>query len=192
MRADGSLLFNGAMPQTRQLICLLRGINVGGHAKLPMARLREICEGIGCTEVSTYVQSGNVVLTSELTAAKLGPALEAAIDDAMGFRPAVVVRQRKDLVAALEANPYPDTEPRFMHIGFLSAKPTKKALAALGEIDVSPEAYTIAGAEVYLNFVNGAGRSKKLGRVPFEKKLGVSMTARNLNTVTKLISLTSP
>jgi uncharacterized protein (DUF1697 family) len=181
-----------SVPTSREFICLLRGVNVGGHGRLPMAQLREICEELGCTDVSTYVQSGNVIVGSPLGAAKLALALEDAIEAAAGFRPPVVVRTRADLVKALDANPYPDTEPKFMHIGFLSAKPTKKAIADLGDIDCSPEGYTLAGKKIYLNYVNGAGRSPKLGRIPFEKKLGVSLTARNLNTVTKLISLTSP
>lgn len=176
----------------RQYILLLRGINVGGRGKLPMAQLREICTEIGCTDVSTYVQSGNVVATSSLAKSKLGPTLEDAIEAEVGFRPAVVVRQRGDLVKVLDANPYPETEPRFMHVGFLSAAPTKNSLAALGDIDCSPESYTIAGSEIYLNYVNGAGQSKKLARVPFERKLGVAMTARNLRTVTQLISLATP
>jgi uncharacterized protein (DUF1697 family) len=184
-----SVLLNEGM--AGQYIALLRGINVGGRAKLPMARLREICEAVGCTDVSTYVQSGNVVLRSTMGAAKLASTLEDAIEAAVGFQPRVIIRKRGDLVKVVDANPYPDTEPRYLHVGFLSARPTAKAVADLADIDCSPEGFTITGKEIYLNYVNGAGQSKKLGRVPFEKKLGVSMTARNLRTITKLISLSS-
>jgi uncharacterized protein (DUF1697 family) len=178
--------------RVQRYVVLLRGVNVGGRGKLPMAQLREICTGLGCTEVSTYIQSGNVILESELTAKKLAGSLESAIGDGVGFTPRVVVRTPTGLVDALAANPYTETEPRFVHIGFLTAKPTAAALTALGDIDCSPEGYRIIGREVYLNYVNGAGQSKKLGRVPFERKLGVAMTARNLKTVEKLISLSSP
>ena len=185
------MLFNGFVPASRQYICLLRGINVGGHGKLPMAQLRELCEELGCTDVSTYVQSGNVILRSSLRAAKLAPA--RGRDQGSGRVPAAGRGSDScELVKALDANPYPDTEPKFMHIGFLSAKPTAKAVASLGDIDCSPEAYTLAGKEIYLNYVNGAGQSKKLARVPFEKKLGVSITARNLNTIAQLITLSTP
>jgi uncharacterized protein (DUF1697 family) len=172
-------------------VVLLRGINVGGRAKLPMAALREICESIGCTSVETYVQSGNAVVETSLTAAKLPEVLEEAIDAELGFRPRVVVRRHADLVRVLKNNPYPDTEDRFLHVGFLSDKPAKQALASIGGLDLEPEGFTVAGKEIYLNYVEGAGRSKKLGKVPFEKRLGVAMTARNLRTVAKLAEMSA-
>jgi uncharacterized protein (DUF1697 family) len=177
--------------QPKRYVVLVRGINVGGHAKLPMATLRDICASTGCTSVQTYVQSGNAVLESTLAAAKLPSALEAAIEKQMGFRPRVVVRRHADLVRVLEKNPYPNTEDRFLHVGFLSDKPTKKALAGLDGLDLEPEGFTVAGKEIYLNYVDGAGRSKKLGKVPFEKRLGVAMTARNLRTVAKLAEMSA-
>jgi uncharacterized protein (DUF1697 family) len=178
--------------RARRYVVLLRGVNVGGRGKLPMAQLRDICTALGCSDVSTYIQSGNVVLDTELTAKKLADSLESAIGDAVGFTPRVVVRTPTELADAQAANPYTTTEPRFVHIGFLTAKPTAAALTALGDIDCSPEGYRIIGREVYLNYVNGAGKSKKLARVPFERKLGVAMTARNLKTVEKLITLSAP
>jgi uncharacterized protein (DUF1697 family) len=172
-------------------VVLLRAVNVGGTARLPMADLREICAAIGCSDVETYVQSGNVVLDSTRAASALPAVLEDAIEAELGFRPVVVVRRHADLVRILEDNPYPDTEERFLHVGFLSRKPSREALAGLSEVDVAPEGFTVTGKEIYLNFVDGAGRSKKLGRVPFEKRLGVSMTARNLRTVAKLAELSA-
>ena len=154
-----------------------------------MARLREVCSDIGCADVETYVQSGNAVVSSELTGKVLAETLETAIEDAMGFRPRVVVRRNADLVRVLESNPYPDTEDRFLHVGFLSDRPTQAALATIDGLDLEPEGFTVAGNEIFLNYVEGAGRSKKLGKVPFEKRLGVAMTARNLRTVAKLAEL---
>jgi uncharacterized protein (DUF1697 family) len=176
---------------THRIIILLRGINVGGHHKLPMAQLRDLCESVGCTDVATYVQSGNVVATSKPPAKKLSADLEAALQEAVGFTPCVVIRKRSDLLRVIENNPYPHTEEQFLHVGFLSATPSKSALAELGEVDCSPESYTIAGAEIYLNYINGAGRSLKLGKVPFERKLGLGMTARNMRTVKKLADLSA-
>jgi uncharacterized protein (DUF1697 family) len=137
------------------------------------------------------VQSGNVVLQSPLSATELPDALEEAIELEMGFRPRVVVRTHADLVRVLDRNPYLDTEERFVHVGFLSDQPTKRAVASVEGLDVAPEGFTVAGKEIYLNFVDGAGRSKKLGRVPFEKRLGVAMTARNLRTVARLAELSA-
>jgi uncharacterized protein (DUF1697 family) len=156
-----------------------------------MAALRDICESIGCTSVKTYVQSGNAVLESPLSAAELPDTLEAAIEKQMGFRPRVVVRRHTDLVRVLKDNPYPDTEDRFLHVGFLDAKPTKHALASIDGLDLEPEGFTVAGKEIYLNYVEGAGRSKKLGKVPFETRLGVAMTARNLRTIAKLAEMSA-
>ncbi len=169
-------------------IVLVRGINVGGRAKLPMATLREACAGIGCTNVTTYIQSGNAVLDSALPAAKLATSLESAIGEAVGFTPRVIVRTADDVVRVLEHNPYPDTDERFLHIGFLDQAPTRAAVDKLGRIDCEPEGYQIRGREVYLNFVHGVGQSKALAKVPFDR-LGVSMTARNLRTVKKLADL---
>jgi uncharacterized protein (DUF1697 family) len=187
-----SVLFEWGMASApKPYVVLLRGINVGGRAKLSMAALRDICAAVGCTSVETYVQSGNVVLESALSAAKLPDALEDAIDQQMGFRPRVVVRRHADFVRVLENNPYPDTEDRYLHVGFLSDKPAKSALATIDGLDLEPEGCTVAGKEIYLNYVEGAGRSKKLGKVPFEKRLGVAMTARNMRTVAKLAELSA-
>jgi uncharacterized protein (DUF1697 family) len=175
----------------QRYVVLLRGVNVGGRAKLPMARLREVCSSLGCTDVSTYIQSGNVVLDSAMSADGLAAALGPAIEEAVGFAPQVVVRTPAELAAALAGNPYPDTDERFLHIGFMTKAPDTKAVAELGEVDVSPEGYRIVGREVYLNYVEGAGRSKKLAKVPFERRLGVGITARNLRTVQKLVELAS-
>jgi uncharacterized protein (DUF1697 family) len=174
-----------------RFVVLLRGINVGGRGKLSMPDLRPACTSIGCTNVSTYIQSGNVVLDSELSADQLTAALEPAINEVAGFTPRVVVRSPGELAEALAGNPYPDTDERFVHIGFLSAAPTGQALADLGDVDVSPEGYRIVGRELYLNYVEGAGRSKRLAKIPFERKLGVALTARNLRTVRKLVELSS-
>jgi uncharacterized protein (DUF1697 family) len=177
--------------RVRRYVVLLRGVNVGGRGKIAMAQLREICASLGCTDVSTYIQSGNVVLDSVLSADELAQALGPAIEEAVGFAPQVVVRTPAQLAAALAGNPYPDTDERFLHIGFMTKAPDKLAVDELGEVDVSPEAYRIVGREVYLNYVEGAGRSKKLAKVPFERRLGVGITARNLRTVQKLVELAS-
>jgi uncharacterized protein (DUF1697 family) len=173
---------------TRKIV-LLRGINVGGHAKLPMAQLREICSSLGCTNVSTYIQSGNVLLDTELSDASLASRLEEAIGEGVGFTPRVVVRAPDEVAAALDANPYPDTPDRFLHIGFLDKAPSAASLRAVEDIDVSPEGFTVKGREIYLNYIEGAGKSKKLARVAFERKLDVAVTARNLRTVQKLVDL---
>ena len=126
-----------------------------------------------------------------MSAPELPGLLEDAIERAVGFRPPIMVRRHADLVRVLENNPYPDTEDRFLHVGFLDGTPDPAALATLDGLDLAPEGFSVDGQEIYLNYVDGVGRSAKLGRVPFEKRLGVVMTARNLRTVAKLAELSA-
>ena len=180
----------GASTPIRRVV-LLKGVNVGGRHKLPMAELREMCTALGCLNVSTYIQSGNVVLDSELDADELGRQLEAAFSDRVGFTPRIVTRQANDLVRVLANNPFPDANDRFLHIGFMSGKPTASAVAALADVDCAPEGFEIVGEDIYLHYADGVSQSKRLAKVPFERKLGVEITARNLRTVRKLVELSA-
>lgn len=178
-----------AGPARQRHIIFLRGVNVGGHGRLPMAQLRDICTSLGARNVSTYIQSGNVVLDDARHGSQLAVDLEAAIEQHAGFRPVVVTRSPAAVERTLAANPYPDTPENFLHIGFMSAAPDPGGLAALQDEDYAPEGFTVAGTEIYLNFVHGMGTSKRLAKVPFERSLGVSITARNLRTVRKVLEL---
>src|SRR5688572_24083746 len=100
----------GRVPMARY-IALLRGINVGGNKKVPMAQLRELMEGLGYTDVATLLQSGNAVFTSkEKNPARVATQLEAAIAREFGFEVAVVIRTRDELAAVIQANPLPGAE----------------------------------------------------------------------------------
>jgi uncharacterized protein (DUF1697 family) len=169
-------------------VALLRGINVGGKTKIAMAALRDTCASVGCEDVVTYIQSGNVVLKSTLTAEKLRTALEEAIAKDFGFNPAVMIRTAKELSAVVERNPYPDADDKTVHVGFLHAAPnaaTKKCLAA---IDCAPEELTVVGRDIYLHLPNGMGRAAL--PVQLERCLRPTpITVRNWRTVTKLVEL---
>jgi len=170
------------------LVVLIRGINVGGKHKLPMALLRETCESLGCTDVATYIQSGNVVLRSTTTSTQLASRLETALGNAVGFIPRVVTRSTDDIASTLAANPYPDADERKLLIGFMTERPAPTAVSRLGDFDVSPEAFTIYGSEIYLHYVDGVGTSKRLAKLPLHR-LDVEVTARNLRTVNKLLEM---
>jgi uncharacterized protein (DUF1697 family) len=169
-------------------VALLRGINVGGKTKIAMGALRDICASVGCEDVVTYIQSGNVVLKSKLAADKLRTALEAAIDREFGFNPAVMIRTAKEMAAVSDHNPYPDADDKTVHVGFLHAAPnatTKKCLAA---IDCAPEELTLIGRDLYLRLPNGMGRAALPVRM--ERCLRPApITVRNWRTVTKLVEL---
>ena len=185
-------------------VALLRGINVGGRNKVPMADLREVVTSLGHTGVSTYIQSGNVLFsTAEEDNATLAAALESAIEDRFGIWSSVVVLTRDELAQVLAANPYPDEpNPRMVHVVFLNAEPpgdllgrisaAESAVAAKGSRDTVQAASQV----LFLHTPDGFGTSE-LAQTVFKiitppakgKKHGLAATARNLATATTLLSL---
>lgn len=173
-------------------IVLLRGINVGGH-RLAMSTLRSVLETAGCTDVVTYIQSGNAVVTPPSPApSDLAATLSAAISSAAGYDVPVVLRTRAELAAVVEANPYPGTEGRQLHVVFFADEPPAVPIDAVGLAAFLPEACTLAGRELYLYLPNGMGRAalptalEKAGRRTGPLAVG---TSRNWNTVLKLLDL---
>lgn len=170
-------------------IALLRGINVGGRNKVPMAALRDTCESIGCAEVATYIQSGNVVLTSPLDAPKLRAGLEAAIAEQLGVSPVVVVRTHRQLADVVAGNPFAAADPDHLHVAFLSETPDAGQVAGLAELDHPPEEVAVRGDEAYFHLPNGLGRAK----IPelFGRRVKTPATVRNWRTVNKLLQMSS-
>jgi len=188
-------------------VALLRGINVGGRNKVPMADLREVVTSLGHTGVSTYIQSGNVLFsTAEEDTAKLAAALESAIEDRFGIWSSVVVLSRDELARVLAANPYPDEpNPRMVHVVFLNAElpesvltrisAAESAAAAKGSRDTVQVAGQAAGQALFLHTPDGFGTSELAQNVfkiivpPKKSKQGLAATARNWATATKILSL---
>jgi uncharacterized protein (DUF1697 family) len=172
-------------------IALLRGINVGGHKKVPMAALREVLEGAGFDDVKTYVQSGNVALTAaERSPAKVGGAVAKAIEDAFGFDVAVVMRTRDEIAALVEADPLGDvaTNPAYRVVVFLADKLDRGRLADVDPEEFAPEAFVLRDREIVMWAPDGQ-RDSKLVKTLTEKRTGVIGTARNWRTVEKLLDL---
>jgi uncharacterized protein (DUF1697 family) len=168
-------------------VALLRAVNVGGR-KVPMAELRESLADLGLEDVRTYVQSGNVVFEAP-RAAGLADRIAGRIEQDFGVPCGVILRTPAELRAIAKANPFPhpEQEPTRHHIVFLDGK-------GKGELDPdrSPgDEFAVHGREIYVRYASGAGRSK-LSLPWFEKGLGVNGTARNWNTLLKLIELTRP
>lgn len=171
-------------------VVLLRGINVGGKATIAMAALRDTCAAVGCEDVVTYIQSGNVVLESKLTADKLRAALEEAIAKAFGFNPAVMIRTAKEISAVVDRNPFAGSDDTSLHVGFLHAPPDAATEQCLGAINCPPETLTVVGRDIYLHLPNGVGRAAL--PVQMERCLRPTpITVRNWRTVTKLVELAS-
>jgi uncharacterized protein (DUF1697 family) len=175
------------MSASRPLIALLRGINVGGRNSVPMAGLRALLEEqLGLEDVSTYIQSGNVLFRSSAPAKTLPARIEAAIATAYDVRPAVVLRTPAELQKVVDSTPFTDTAKA--HVVFLDRKPAAAAAARL-DPDRSPgDAFVLVGRELYLQLGNGAGRTKLTGDY-LERTHGVRGTQRNWNTVVKLLAL---
>jgi uncharacterized protein (DUF1697 family) len=174
-------------------VALLRGINVGGRTMVSMPELRSLFESLGHADVSTYVQSGNVVFRSSTGDGKaLAAELEERIRSAFDVSPAVLLRTPEELAEVAAANPFLERESDFLklHVVFLSAAPAADAVEELDPNRSPPDEFSVLGREIYLHLPNGAGRSK-LTIDYFEKRLGVRATARNWKTVTKLLELTS-
>jgi uncharacterized protein (DUF1697 family) len=173
---------------------LLRGINVGGHNKVAMAPLRDVLSSLGYDDVATILQSGNAVFTAPAAAkADAASRIEAAIADRFGFAVTVLVRDARAMAKAAAANPWPDlakTDPAKLHVAFLSTAPAAARVKAVDHAKFAPDELAVVGDVAYLWYPDGAGRSK-LGGAVFERGLGVVATARNWNTVTKLVELTS-
>jgi uncharacterized protein (DUF1697 family) len=169
-------------------VVLVRGINVGANRKVPMAQLRELCAAAGCSGVRTYIQSGNVVLDSPMTAPEVADVVAGGIEERCGFRPAVMVRDPADLARLLESQPFGPDAANAVHVGFLATEPAAEAAAAAADVDIAPEEVRLVGRELLLHLPNGMGRSR-FGKVPFERLLGVDMTVRNLRTVAALVQL---
>lgn len=171
-------------------VALLRAVNVGGNNKVPMKWLREAAADAGFADVATYVQSGNLVLSSADSAAKVGSTVAKLIKAEHGLDLDVIVRDRKQLAAVIKANPFEteSAEPTKVHVNFLTGAPAKAKVSALDPDEFAPERWVIKGSEMYLYFPDGAGRSK-LATAPWKKRLDVAGTARNWRTVLTLLDM---
>jgi uncharacterized protein (DUF1697 family) len=171
-------------------VALLRGINVGGRTKLPMADLRALMETLGHANVVTYIQSGNVVFTSAAKEAKVASDIAAGVKQKFGYDLAVIVRTRAQLAKVVSGNPYlkSGADPSKLHVTFLAAKPSAAAIAKLDPDRCPPDEFVVQGREIFMLLPNGMGRTK-LTIDYFEKRLGTPGSARNWNTVNKLLEL---
>ena len=185
-------------------VALLRGINVGGRNKVPMAELREVVASLGHTGVSTYIQSGNVLFsTPDSDNAQLASALESAISDRFGIWSSVVVVSRDELARLLDGNPYRDEpNPKFVHVVFMNSEPPAdlleriKAAESQAAAKGSRDTVTAAGEALFLHTPDGYGTSElaqavfKIISAPAkQRQRGLAATARNWATATKLLSL---
>lgn len=172
-------------------VALMRGINVAGRNTLPMQDLAAIFAAAGCTDVRTYIQSGNVVYRASAANAKHVPALvTTAIAAQFGYKVPLVVRTAAEFTSVLAANPFlkRSTDLKILHVAFLAAVPTAAQSAALDPKRSPPDRFVLVGRDLYLHLPNGAGGSK-LTNDYLDRTLGTVSTVRNWNTVQKIAAL---
>ena len=173
-------------------IAILRGINVSGARKLPMKELKELFETLTCTNVRTYIQSGNVVFESvKLDVGTFGKKVEAAIKKRYDYDVPVIVRSLEELRKAVAANPYlklKGIEHDKLHVTFLADAPKKPEVEKIVGTTFGNDSFELLGREVYLHCPDGYGNSK-LNNAFFESKLKVSATTRNWRTVNELVRI---
>jgi len=174
------------------VISMLRGVNVGGHGKIKMDVLRELCASLKLRNAQTYVQSGNVVFeTADRDLAPLAGRIEQAIERKFGFRPDVILRTASELRDVIARNPFASRsgiEPSKLLVTFLARQPSAEVRTKLLAIKTDPEELYLDGRELYAYFPNGMCRSK-LSWPLVERTLAIPGTGRNWNTVTKLLEM---
>ncbi len=174
------------------IISMLRGVNVGAHNRIKMDALRALYESLGFEQPRTFIQSGNVIFrTKQKSTPQLAKKIQAAIGGKLGCSPEVILRSSEEMRQAIAANPFADRkgiDPAKLLITFLTAEPHADAKQKLSTLKPHPEEIHLIGREMYIYFPDGAGKSK-LQWSQVEKMTKVQGTARNLNSVTKMLAI---
>lgn len=176
-----------------KFVGLLRGINVGGHNKIPMSDLRSLCTGIGWDEVQSYIQSGNLVFSAATTATRLEDQLEESIERHFGLQIPVIVRNADDWSRYVKNNPFPEMslqEPNRVALALSKRTPKSDAAERLRERAENGESVTQVGNGLWIHFSSGAAKSK-LSPTLLNRFVGSPVTVRNWRTVLKLDDLGS-
>lgn len=177
------------MTVTGPLVALLRGVNIGKR-RVAMADLRAGLASAGCTDVQTYVQSGNVVLNPPAGWANVCDELAAAVTTIAGFAIDVVVRTRDDLHDVIRRNPYPEAGGTQLHVVFFAGRPRPDPLSDLDMSSFHPEHATLSDRELYLHLPDGMGRSALATALERgSRRSSTVATTRNWNTVQRLVAM---
>jgi uncharacterized protein (DUF1697 family) len=172
-------------------VALLRSVNVAGHGRLSMVDLQQTFVTLGHSDVSTYIQTGNVLFRSpSKSIPKLVLVIEQQLRLDFGSAPAVILRTVPDLTRVVATSPFAKegADPSRHHVTFLAEKPSPERLAAFKAPPSGRDELVIIDQEVYVHTPDGYGNSKLTGAL-LERQLGVLTTTRNWNTVTKLCGL---
>jgi len=172
-------------------VAMLRGVNVGSR-KVAMADLRAVFATLGHKDVSTYIQSGNVVFTAPAAGrGNVARLIEERIAADLGLVVSVILRTSDELAQVIDTNPFlrRGLDLRSLHVTFLAASPDAALVHQLDIPPSPPDEFHLFDREVYLHCPNGYGRTM-LNNAFWERRLSVPATTRNWNTVTTLLQLT--
>jgi uncharacterized protein (DUF1697 family) len=165
----------------------LRGINLGPTNKIAMPLLRQLAEDLGYDDVATYLNSGNLVVTSTRESSTLAHEISAALEPHLGKTIDVAVRSQAELEQVLAADPYPAGDRSKVTVAFLTGPPAPDAQERLARVAAVYEPFVLAGTEVYVHYGQGLGTSKLAQQ--FSRIIGVSATVRTIRTVEKVFAL---
>jgi uncharacterized protein (DUF1697 family) len=174
-------------------ISFLRGVNMTGHNKMKMADLAALYQNLGFRDAVTFIQSGNVVFSSvdDFSVPDLLQKIEKGIKEKFGYDVPVMIRSVDELKSLIPVNPYlseKDFDPSKMAVVFLHDKASVDQIGKVKDFDYPPDKFTVNGSEIFIFCPNGFGRTKLYTNF-FEKKMGVTGTARNWNTVLTLLDM---
>lgn len=174
-----------------QFIVLLRGVTPTGKNRVPMAQLRDALANGGFSNVQTWIQSGNVLLQTELSAAETAEKVQQIIRENIGADLKIIVKTAAEIQSVLTQNPFGETHDiSRIFFTLFNHTPDEKLVSALQSQDFGEEKCVIAPHAVYL-FIPGSAARSKLSNNFIERKLKIDATTRNFNTLNKLIALSS-
>jgi len=172
----------------RRFILLLRAVNVGGR-KLEMKPLREAAQANGFPDLITYIQSGNLIFSADGDEATVEGAIESLIEKNFGLKAIAIARTVDHFAKIAAANPFPDAIPKLLHLCLSKKTPDPGAAELLTERAKDGEKVKLAGGELWIDFADSGVARSKLTPAAIDKAAGSTVTARNWNTVQKLIDL---
>ncbi|GAB2576870.1 DUF1697 domain-containing protein [Microlunatus antarcticus] len=167
-------------------VALLRGVNLGPHRAVAMPRLAELARGLGYDDVWTWVNSGNLVLTTPRAAATVEREVADALEREYGTRIDVTVRSADELAALLGENPFPEGSPSRVTVAFLTGPAPYGLEGRIAAVATDAEPFVVADREVWVLYGDGIAGSRLA--TGFIRTVGVSATTRTLGTVTRVVA----
>lgn len=174
----------------KSYVVLLRGVNITGKNRMPMAELRKTLLETGFPDVKTYIQSGNVILKSKLSREALQQLIHDLIKEKVGTDVTVIARTHDEIAEVFANNPFPIEAKKRTYFTFLESVPEDDLIEAVFDSDFSPDEVIFNQDSIYILFATKYSDSKFNNNF-FERKLKVGATTRNFNTVSKLLELSA-